>query len=62
MIKRKSEQVTEVRENMRGGGGSVTIRHYFKKDEISKLYYQKQYAFFFVSAYSYLGYISPFKL
>ena len=35
MIKRKSEQETEVRKNMRGGGGEVTIRHYFKKDEIN---------------------------
>ncbi len=35
MIKRKSEQEAEVRKNMRGGGGEVTIRHYFKKDEIN---------------------------
>lgn len=35
MIKRKAEQTTEVRKNMRGGSGEVTIRHYFKKDEIN---------------------------
>lgn len=35
MIKKKSEQTIEVRKNMRGGGGEVTIRHYFKPDEIT---------------------------
>lgn len=35
MIKKRSEQATEVRENMRGGPGEVKINHYFKKDEIS---------------------------
>ena len=35
MIKRRTEQATEVRKNMRGGQGEVTIRHYFKKDEIN---------------------------
>ena len=35
MIKRKSEQETQVRKDMRGGTGEVTIRHYFKKDEIN---------------------------
>lgn len=35
MIKKRPEQETEVRENMRGGPGQVSIRHYFKKDEIN---------------------------
>ena len=35
MIKKSFEQVTEVRKNMRGGTGEVTIRHYFNKDEIN---------------------------
>ena len=35
MIKKNSERETEVRKNMRGGPGEVTIRHYFKKDEIN---------------------------
>ena len=35
MIKKITEQVTEVRKNMRGGPGEVSIRHYFKKDEMS---------------------------
>ena len=35
MIKKKSQQLTEVRNNMRSGPGQVTIRHYFKKDQIS---------------------------
>jgi len=35
MIKKGSEQTREVRKNMRGGPGEVTIRHYFKKDEIN---------------------------
>ena len=34
MIKKKSEQTVEVRKNMRGGAGEVTIRHYFKPEEI----------------------------
>lgn len=34
MIKRSREQESEVRENMRGGLGKITITHYFKKDEI----------------------------
>ena len=33
MIRKPSEMRTEVRENMRGAPGSVTIRHYFEKDE-----------------------------
>ena len=33
MIRRASEIRTEVREDMKGGGGSVTIRHYVEKDE-----------------------------
>lgn len=35
MIKKRTEQVIEVRENMRGGPGEVKIRHHFKKDEIN---------------------------
>lgn len=35
MIKRDKERQPEVREGMRGGPGKVTIRHYFKQDEIS---------------------------
>lgn len=35
MIKKRFEQLTEVRENMRGGPGQVLIRHYFKKDEVN---------------------------
>ena len=34
MIRKKALQESEVRENMRGGQGRVTIRHYFKKNEI----------------------------
>lgn len=34
MIKKSSEQVTDIRENMRGGTGQVTIKHCFRKDEI----------------------------
>ncbi len=34
MIKKKTEQDVEKRENMRGGTGEVTIRHYLKPDEI----------------------------
>ncbi|MEA3489091.1 MAG: cupin domain-containing protein [Candidatus Omnitrophota bacterium] len=35
LIKKASEQEKEIRKNMRGGEGEVTIRHYFKKDEIN---------------------------
>jgi len=35
MIKRTQDRQTEVREGMRGGPGQVTIRHYFKKDEVN---------------------------
>lgn len=35
MIKKEFERATEVRKSMRGGPGEVTIRHYFKKDEIN---------------------------
>lgn len=35
MIKRKSEQLTETREQMRGGPGAVTIRHHLKKEEVT---------------------------
>jgi mannose-6-phosphate isomerase-like protein (cupin superfamily) len=34
MIKKKIEQEVESRENMRGGTGVVTIRHYLKPEEI----------------------------
>jgi len=34
MIKKKDGQATETRTEMRGGTGTVTIKHYFKKDEI----------------------------
>ena len=34
MVKKKNEQVVEVRSNMRGGHGDVKINHYFKKDEM----------------------------
>lgn len=33
MIKNPSQMETEVRDNMRGGAGRVTIQHYFKKDD-----------------------------
>jgi mannose-6-phosphate isomerase-like protein (cupin superfamily) len=33
MIKKPSQMETEVRSNMRGGSGSVTIQHFFKKAE-----------------------------
>lgn len=35
MIKKKPEQQVEVRKNMRGGPGEVTIRHYFAKEEMN---------------------------
>ena len=35
MIKKKTEQETQIRTDMRGGTGDVVIRHYFKKDEIN---------------------------
>lgn len=35
MIRRLADMREEVRENMRGGGGSVTIRHCFEKSEIT---------------------------
>jgi len=35
MIRRPSEMVTETRENMRGGGGTVSIAHYFRGDEFT---------------------------
>lgn len=34
MIKKKNSQEIEKRENMRGGTGEVTIRHYLKPEEI----------------------------
>lgn len=33
MIRRSGDMKGEVREKMRGGAGSVTVRHYFSKDE-----------------------------
>ncbi|MCK4533837.1 cupin domain-containing protein [bacterium] len=35
MIKKAFEQETELRKNMRGGSGEITIKHHFKKDEIN---------------------------
>lgn len=35
MIKKKPEQATEVRKNMRGGPGEVKIRHHLNKEEIN---------------------------
>ncbi|MBU9889062.1 MAG: cupin domain-containing protein [Candidatus Omnitrophica bacterium] len=34
MIRKRHEQETEKRTNMRGGQGTVTVRHYFKPEEI----------------------------
>lgn len=34
MIKKKNAQESETREGMRGGNGRVTVRHYFKPEEI----------------------------
>jgi len=34
MIRKAHEQQSEVRNEMRGGRGAVTMRHYFRKDEI----------------------------
>jgi mannose-6-phosphate isomerase-like protein (cupin superfamily) len=34
MIKKKNDREVEVRQGMRGGGGTVTVRHYFKPEEI----------------------------
>jgi mannose-6-phosphate isomerase-like protein (cupin superfamily) len=34
MLKKKNHQEVEVRENMRGGAGEVTVRHYLKPEEI----------------------------
>ena len=35
MIKKRSEQDTEIRKNMRGGPGEILIRHRFRKEEIN---------------------------
>ena len=35
MIRRSSDLKTEVRDRMRGGPGSVTIRHFFEKSEFT---------------------------
>ena len=34
MLKKKEHQEIETREKMRGGDGTVTVRHYFKPEEI----------------------------
>ena len=34
MIKKKNDRTIEKRENMRGGAGEVTVRHYWKPEEI----------------------------
>jgi len=34
MLKKKNEQALEVRENMRGGTGKVSVRQYLKPEEI----------------------------
>ena len=34
MLKKKNDREVEVRQHMRGGDGAVTIRHYFKPEEI----------------------------
>jgi len=34
MIKKKNTQEIEQRENMRGGTGTITVRHYLKPEEI----------------------------
>jgi mannose-6-phosphate isomerase-like protein (cupin superfamily) len=33
MIRKQDDMTVETRDNMRGGTGSVTLRHYFKPDE-----------------------------
>lgn len=35
MIRRKDEMHCEVRDNMRGGAGSVSLRHFFQADEFT---------------------------
>lgn len=35
MIRKASDAQTEIRENMRGGDGSVTIAHFFTQEEIT---------------------------
>jgi len=35
MIRTRSEQTEEQREQMRGGAGTVTVRHYFKPEEMT---------------------------
>lgn len=35
MIRKAEDRDTEVRPNMRGGTGSVTVQHYFKPEEIT---------------------------
>jgi len=35
MIRKKNEQAVEVRKNARGGEGEITVRHYFKPEEIT---------------------------
>lgn len=35
MIRKAAEMQVETRENMRGGRGAISFRHYFSKDEIT---------------------------
>ena len=35
MIRKEQDREIEKRKNMRGGPGEVTIRHYFRKDEMT---------------------------
>jgi mannose-6-phosphate isomerase-like protein (cupin superfamily) len=34
MLKKKEDQAVDIRKNMRGGPGEVSIRHYFRPEEI----------------------------
>ncbi len=34
MLKKKDDREVDVRQHMRGGDGAVTVRHYFKPEEI----------------------------
>jgi mannose-6-phosphate isomerase-like protein (cupin superfamily) len=35
MIRKPEQMTSDVRQNMRGGTGDITITHYFKKDEFT---------------------------
>ncbi|MCF7838201.1 MAG: cupin domain-containing protein [Candidatus Marinimicrobia bacterium] len=35
MIRKASDRMSEPRENLRGGAGTVTLHHFFKPDEIT---------------------------